>query len=164
MIRNFRRLILCENFGLNLECLEDDNYDGDIWLGGFYNTMAGPTILKEFSKLGIDTVRGNFGCEYQSLESLEGMPRKIIGDVYFGVNKIRNLEHCSKIIQGGFYFHSNDLYSLEGLPEGITDYDLTNNNNLPEAELVKIQAMVDKNARNLEAVAVKINKITSLNM
>lgn len=78
--------------------------------------------------LNFGKVAGNFYCDHNQLETLEGAPISVSADFDCSYNKLSNLDNCPKYVGKGFFCNNNNLTSLENSPEGSTVYYCINNN------------------------------------
>ncbi len=64
-------------------------------------------------------VVGGFWCSHNSLKTLEGAPREVGGDFYCSQNSLKTLEGAPREVGMNFRCLNNPLQSLEGAPETI---------------------------------------------
>lgn len=74
------------------------------------------------------TVRGHFFCNNNELKSLEGGPEEVGMIFDCRNNQLTSLEGSPRIVKGHFFCHNNPLTSLKGIPDEIggelgLDYD-----------------------------------------
>jgi hypothetical protein len=60
-----------------------------------------------------------FGCVGRDLETLDGCPKRVLGNFNCSDNKLTSLKGAPEIIWGTLYCHDNPLVSLEGMPKEI---------------------------------------------
>lgn len=81
-------------------------------------------MKKRRSTLGVTfaEINGDFGAVHQSLESLEGLPEQLEGDLMITGNLLKNLKGAPRVVKGNMDITGMDhvLKSLEGAPEKIT--------------------------------------------
>jgi hypothetical protein len=62
-------------------------------------------------------VSGNFYCNNNALESLEGSPQTVGGGFQCSQNELKTLEGCPQTVNGNFLCFGNELKDLEYFPE-----------------------------------------------
>jgi len=60
-----------------------------------------------------------FGCVGRDLETLDGCPKRVLGNFNCSDNKLTSLKGAPEIIWGTLYCHDNPLVSLKGMPKEI---------------------------------------------
>jgi hypothetical protein len=102
---------LCSEYGIeNYQIRDDESIDVsgnvDLWGLGILNKLP----------LTFNVVKGAFGCNENSLTTLEGCPEKVHSLFTCTWNKLTSLEHSPKIVEGDFdCWHNHYITSLEGL-------------------------------------------------
>ena len=104
----WRNLRLSEANEILKELPSGYKIDGDVDLQGM-----GLYELPDFSKV---NVSGNFYCNKNNLNSLEGAPYFVGLDFFCNENKLIDLKGAPKQVLGSFCCGDNELYSLEGSP------------------------------------------------
>lgn len=114
---------ICKEYGI-----ENYNIDSE----GRVNVFTQDVDLsrKNLKKLPLKfgKVMGNFYCDSNQLETLEGAPVSVSLDFDCSSNKLSNLDGCPKYVGKGFFCSDNNLTSLENSPEGSLVYYCLNNN------------------------------------
>lgn len=91
------------------------NVDGDVEYSVLINQL----------KVQFGTITGNFSRSNSSsklprLNSLQGFPRKVLGQVSVARSKVTNLHHAPNQVNGSFYaYHCEHLKSLQGAPRWV---------------------------------------------
>lgn len=62
---------------------------------------------------------GNIDLYKQGIESMEGFPDMITGDLLMQGNNLKSLKGSPRYVGGDCYFDTNDIESLEGAPKEI---------------------------------------------
>ena len=103
---------LCINkYGIENYTINDDlsiDVDGDVNLS--YGNL-------EYLPLKFNYVSGNFYCNNNALESLEGSPQTVGGGFQCSQNELKTLEGCPQTVNGNFLCFGNELKDLEYFPE-----------------------------------------------
>jgi len=104
---------VCEKYEIKNYTINDDlSIDVD---GGVYLDERN----LEYLPLKFNYVSGDFNCDQNELESLEGCPITVDGNFDCYRNKLITLEGCPQTVDGDFYCFGNNLVSLEGCSEII---------------------------------------------
>jgi len=122
MLHELRRLMLCEQIGLDASKLNGDVYDGDVMF-----SEDGPDILERFSALKVTRVKGNFHCTDCGIRSLKGCPEIIDGYFSCSRNCLTSLEYGPRVTQKDYYATNNHLISLKGCPDRVGDFRIEMN-------------------------------------
>jgi len=85
--------------------------------GDFSSNLQG---LKNFLGIKFGKVSGNFVCNLNNLQSLEGAPREVGGNFSCANNQLQSLEGSPQKVDGNFNCLFNKFQSLEGSPQEIT--------------------------------------------
>jgi len=102
---------LCERYRIKNYTINDDlsiDVDGDVNLS--YGNL-------EYLPLKFNYVSGNFYCNNNALESLEGSPQTVGGGFQCSQNELKTLEGCPQTVNGNFLCFGNELKDLEYFPE-----------------------------------------------
>ena len=102
---------LCERYRIKNYTINDDlsiDVDGDVNLS--YGNL-------EYLPLKFNYVSGNFYCNDNALESLEGSPQTVGGGFQCSQNELKTLEGCPQTVNGNFLCFGNELKDLEYFPE-----------------------------------------------
>ncbi len=136
---------ICKEYGI-----ENYNIDSE----GRVNVFAQDVDLsrKNLKKLPLKfgKVMGNFYCDSNKLETLEGAPVSVSLDFDCSSNKLSNLDGCPKYVGKGFFCSDNNLTSLENSPEGSLVYYCLNNN------ITNLQGL---NTKTINVLSLKGNPI-----
>ena len=100
--------------------LDISNYEID--MDGVVNVMNDLIMSKRnFGIIPIQfgIVTGDFYCNNNKLETLEGGPRKVGRFFCASVNKLTSLKGGPREVGGSYYCHNNKLISLEGGPREV---------------------------------------------
>jgi len=115
-MKEFRRMILCDELNLDYNLIQEDVYNGSVNFFGWIQ----PNILIKFSQLEIRKVKGSFNCSDNNLISLNGCPEIVGGWFDCCDNELTSLKGCPEIVKGYFDCSFNNLTSLERSPKKIT--------------------------------------------
>lgn len=91
------------------------NVDGDVEYSVSINQL----------KVQFSTITGNFSRSNSSsktprLNSLQGFPRKVMGQMSVARSRVTNLHHAPNQVNGSFYaYHCENLHSLQGAPRWV---------------------------------------------
>ena len=102
---------VCERYRIKNYTINDDlsiDVDGDVNLS--YGNL-------EYLPLKFNYVSGNFYCNNNALESLEGSPQTVGGGFQCSQNELKTLEGCPQTVNGNFLCFGNELKDLEYFPE-----------------------------------------------
>lgn len=104
---------ICKKYGIKNYSI---NIDGSIDVDGDINLS-----YKELTKIPLKfgKVSGDFHCDGNLLESLEGCPTSVGGGFFCYENQLESLEGCPKSVGGDFFCSNNQLESLEGCPKSV---------------------------------------------
>lgn len=116
--------VFCQRYKIYDYVINDDSsidVYGDVYLEN-----------KRFVQLPIKfgKVTGNFNCNFNNLESLEGCPNYVGGDFYCTYNNLLTLENSPSEVIGRFDCSNNKLESLKGSPNFTGGHFICSNNNL----------------------------------
>jgi len=108
-IKEFRRIAICKELGLDYNLIEGDVYDGNVLFYKRYdpNILCDPNILIKFSKLEIRKVNGYFDCGNNNLTSLKGCPDIVDGIFSCNYNYLTSLEHGPKKVGDNYWCYDN---------------------------------------------------------
>jgi hypothetical protein len=73
-------------------------------------------------------VSGNFWCQDNSLNTLNGCPEFVGGDFRCSQNELASLEGAPKIVEGSLYCANNKFSDMRGCPEIIGKYLVCHDN------------------------------------
>ena len=119
---------VCEKYEIKNYTINDDlSIDVD---GGVYLDERN----LEYLPLKFNYVSGDFNCDQNELESLEGCPITVDGNFDCYRNKLITLEGCPQTVDGDFYCFGNNLVSLEGCSEIINGTFNCHDNKLKDLE------------------------------
>ena len=111
---------LCSEYGITYYQIRDN---GSIDVDDDVNLYRRLGDLKQLP-LTFNVVKGDFGCNKNSLTTLEGCPEKV-GNFGCGYNKLTSLEHSPVMVEGNFYGWGNKyITSLEGIENTYIDGNL----------------------------------------
>jgi hypothetical protein len=119
---------ICKKFGIRDYTINEYStidVDGDVDLRNKGLTK----IPLKFGK-----VSGDFYCQYNQLESLEGSPLSVVGDFSCLNNKLISLEGSPSSVGGHFDCSFNQLKSLQGSPKSVGRHFYCDNNQLKSLE------------------------------
>jgi len=125
---------------LKLIKLADGRFDviGDVDFSGLGldSLLEIPVLLKDlcFEDFRIRKVTGDFHCENNNLQNLEGAPELVGGSFYCYWNKLVSFKGAPKYVGGDFWCSFNKLTSLEGAPEIVHGDFVCSFNNLTSLE------------------------------
>ena len=94
---------VCERYRIKNYTINDDlsiDVDGDVNLS--YGNL-------EYLPLKFNYVSGNFYCNNNALESLEGSPQTVGGGFQCSQNELKTLEGCPQTVNGNFLCFGNEL-------------------------------------------------------
>ena len=152
---------LCERYRIKNYTINDDlsiDVDGDVNLS--YGNL-------EYLPLKFNYVSGNFYCNNNALESLEGSPQTVGGYFFCFENELKSLEGCPKTVGDGFYCSNNELKTLKGSPQTVGgsfycfDNDLTDLEYFPEVNgeiflgINKISHLVHSFIKNADSFMIE---------
>ena len=115
---------VCERHRIKNYTINDDlsiDVDGDVNLS--YGNL-------EYLPLKFNYVSGNFYCNNNALESLEGSPQTVGGGFQCSQNELKTLEGCPQTVNGDFYCFNNNLKTLKGCPQTVNGNFSCDNNEL----------------------------------
>lgn len=81
------------------------------------------------------------GSDYANIHhtSLQGFPKKVMGDFAVNENHLTSLEGGPTYVKGSYYCNGNRLTSLEGAPDYVGEnFDCSQNPDLPLLELARV--------------------------
>ena len=122
----WRNLRLSEANEILKELPSGYKIDGDVDL-----QCMGLYELPDFSKV---NVSGNFYCNKNNLNSLEGAPYFVGLDFFCNENKLIDLKGAPHHVSGNFYCRDNELDSLEGAPWVVGENFMCDENKLTSLE------------------------------
>jgi hypothetical protein len=108
---------LCSEYEIENHQIRDG---GSIDVDGYVSLWRKLRYLKQLP-LTFNEVKG-FDCSENELTTLEGCPKKIVGNFYCSKNKLISLEHSPTEVKGNFNCRYNHyITSLEGLENTYID-------------------------------------------
>ena len=119
---------VCEKYEIKNYTINDDlSIDVD---GGVYLDERN----LEYLPLKFNYVSGDFNCDQNELESLEGCPITVDGNFDCYRNKLITLEGSPSVVNGNLICYVNELETLEGSPKTINGNFLCFVNKLKDLE------------------------------
>ena len=121
------------------------NDDGTISGEGLIHTSA---KLPRKLPVRFKTFTGSMWLMQTGLDTLEGLPEYLDGDLRVRGNQLSDLKGAPKIITGIFNIIDNPLESLEGFPNSVTTVILDDDPKLPMLRLLNASEITIKGSRD----------------
>ena len=129
------------------------NDDGTISGEGLIHTSA---KLPRKLPVRFKTFTGSMWLIQTGLDTLEGLPEYLDGDLRVRGNQLSDLKGAPKIITGIFNIMENPLESLEGFPSSVTTIILDDDLKLPMLRLLNATEIHIKGSRDPNYTVQKI--------
>jgi hypothetical protein len=106
-----------------------------------------------------DEIGQNFDCSHNQIKTLMEGPKRVIGNYNCSHNLLKNLEGLPEFYFESLYFGNNEIVSLKGISDSVTNGCNGENNPLSEGAIHTILPIVMKSYSYEEALAEVWDKL-----